>query len=184
MDRVQRNLDVNAEDSHIDEAISHELPKGLFLMTAAEGEVRCGFITQWVQQCGHVPFQVSVAIPRGTAIEPVLRDSRSFALCALHPDDRVIQRRFKDAPDRQEDPYVGLQCFTDATGSPIVRRGRFYLDCELVGQLAMESDCRIYIGQVLAGRMLEPLESMNGSTVGRNGHLNGHSNGNGHLNAS
>ena len=181
MDRVQRNLDMNASnESLIDEAISLELSQGLFLMTAAEGDVRCGFITQWVQQCGHVPFQVSVAIPRGTAIEPVLRDSRSFALCALHPGDRIIQRRFNDAPDRHEDPYVGLPCFQDATGSPILRRARFYLDCELVGQLAMESDCRIYIGQVLRGRVLEPIESLNGVAINQNGH----SNGNGHLNAS
>jgi flavin reductase (DIM6/NTAB) family NADH-FMN oxidoreductase RutF len=147
------------EATQIDHSIAQALPQGLFLMTAADDDARSGFITRWVQQCGRVPFLVSVTIPRGTAIEPLLRDSRRFALCALRDDDRVIKRRFTEAPGRMDDPYVGLRSFTDVTGAPIIRRCRYYLDCELVGQLAMESDCRIYIGQVHRAKALEPLES-------------------------
>ena len=173
-----------SDAAHIDPAISAALPQGLFLMTAASDDVRSGFITRWVQQCGRVPFQVSVAIPRGTSIEPLLRDSRHFALCGLQANDRVIQRRFADTPTRQEDPYVGLQCFSDASGSPILQRSRFYLDCELVGHLAMESDCRIYIGQVLTARMLNTEELAVTTNGHANGHANGHTNGhaNGHTN--
>lgn len=161
------------ELGQVDPAIAQALPQGQFLMTAAADGIRSGFITRWVQQCSQVPLLVSVAIPRGTIIEPLLRDSRRFAICSIRPDDRVVRRRFSDAPGRQEDPYVGLRCFTDVTGAPILHRSRFYLDCELVGHLAMESDCRIYIGQVLSGKALEPLELVNG-------HANGHVNGNGH----
>ena len=168
--------------ANIDPAISPALPQGLFLMSVAHEDSRSGFITRWVQQCSQVPFLVSVAIPRGTPLEPLLRDSRHFPLSAVHPGDRVIQRRFSDPHSRSvDDPFVGLRCITDATGSPILQRGQFYLDCELTGHLALESDCRIYIGHVLSARVLEPVPALNGHA---NGHANGHTNGHihGHTN--
>ncbi len=174
------------EVAHIDPTIAQALPQGEFLMTSQADDLCAGFVTKWVQQCSQVPMLVSVAIPRGTSIEPVLRDSRHFAICCIRPDDRVIQRRFGHAPNRIEDPYVGLRCFTDVTGSPILQRCRYYLDCELVGHLAMESDCRIYIGQVLSGRVLEELDSQEDHhlNVNGNGRINGHANGNGHTNGN
>ena len=139
----------------IDPRISAALPQGLFLMTAAADQASFGFLTPWVQQCGEVPFLVSVTIQRGSSIEPILRDSRHFALCAVDPSDRLIQRRFGEPIAEQEDAFVGLPHFQGPSGSPVLRRSTFYLDCELAGHMAMESDCRIYIGQVIAAGLLD-----------------------------
>ena len=139
----------------IDPRIIGSLPQGQFLMTAASEDVRSGHITRWVQQCSQVPLLVSVAIPKGTAIEPLLRDSRCFGICGIQPDDRLISRRFKREDKDIEDPFVGLEVLRDVTGAPILKRSQYYLDCELIGHLAMESDCRIYIGQVVSGKWLE-----------------------------
>lgn len=148
------NVDQASSDT-VDPRIVGSLPQGQFLMTASADGVRSGHITRWVQQCSQVPLLVSVAIPRGTTIEPLLRDSRCFAICGIRPEDRVIDRRFNVDDKNQEDPFVGLDSFHDITGAPILRRARYYLDCELIGHLAMESDCRIYIGQVASGQWLD-----------------------------
>ena len=143
-----------ASNGNVDPSIVGSLPQGQFLMTAAADDLRAGHITRWVQQCSQVPLLVSVAIPRGTAIEPLLRDSRCFAICGIRAEDRVITRRFNSEEKNQDDPFVGLDSFNDMTGAPILQRARYYLDCELIGHLAMESDCRIYIGHVVSGRWL------------------------------
>jgi flavin reductase (DIM6/NTAB) family NADH-FMN oxidoreductase RutF len=44
---------------------------------------------------------------------------------------------------------------TANTGCPILRRGRFWLDCELVGHLAPDASHRVYIGQVVAAGSCE-----------------------------
>lgn len=156
--RMPHNSIVNIDSDQqglVDPRIVGSLPQGQFLMTAAAEDVRSGHITRWVQQCSQVPLLVSVAIPRGTTIEPLLRDSRCFAICGIRPEDRVITRRFNSEEKGQEDPFVGLDSFNDVTGAPILQRAQYYLDCELIGHLAMESDCRIYIGQVVSGKWLE-----------------------------
>lgn len=134
----------------IDPTIPPLMPQHPFLLTARVDDARTGLVTMWAQQCSTQPLLVTVAVPRGTEIEPLIRDSRTFALTALDPDDRLIPRRFDPPPPRHEDPFVGMRIMTAATGCPILRRGRFWLDCELVGHLAPDATHRIYIGLVLA----------------------------------
>lgn len=126
------------------------LPQHPFLLTGRVDEARTGLVTRWVQQCSDEPMLVSVAIPKGTEIEPLIRDGRTFALTALDPSDRLIPRRFTPPPPRSEDPFVGMRLLTAESGCPILRRGLFWLDCELVGHLAPDASHRIYLGQVLA----------------------------------
>ena len=134
----------------IDPTIPPLMPQHPFLLTARVDDARTGLVTMWAQQCSTQPLLVTVAVPRGTEIEPLIRDGRTFALTALDPDDRLIPRRFDPPPPRDEDPFVGMRIMTAATGCPILRRGRFWLDCELVGHLAPDATHRIYIGLVLA----------------------------------
>ncbi len=144
-------------DGHaVDPAITASLPQHPFLLTAQVDDLRTGLVTAWAQQCSDSPMLVTVAVPRGTEIEPLIRDGRTFALTALDPNDRLIPRRFNPPPPHDEDPFVGMRLMTSVTGSPILRRGRFWLDCELVGHLAPDCSHRIYIGQVVASGLCSP----------------------------
>ncbi|MDP6986854.1 MAG: flavin reductase [Phycisphaerales bacterium] len=143
------------DDHVIDPTIALLLPQHPFLLTAQVDDARTGLVTPWVQQCSETPTLVTVSIPRGTEIEPLIRDGRTFAVTALDPNDRLIPRRFDPPPPRHEDPFVGMRILTADTGCPILRRGRFWLDCELVGHLAPDASHRIYIGHVLAAGLGE-----------------------------
>lgn len=149
----------------IDPTVSLRMPQHPFLLTACAGEARTGLVTMWAQQCSTTPLLVMVAIERGTEIEPLIRDSRTFALSALDPHDRLIPRRFNPPPPRNEDPFVGMRLLSAVTGCPILKRGQYWLDCELVGHLAPDASHRIYIGQVVAsglGEAAGPVEKAQG----------------------
>jgi flavin reductase (DIM6/NTAB) family NADH-FMN oxidoreductase RutF len=137
------------------------IPRGAFLMTAAHDDARTGVLTPRVQLCSEDPCLVMVSSPRGTPIEPLLRDSRCFGLCRIMNEDRLVERRFNPPPLRGDDPYVAIPTSHAVTGAPILHRCEFYMDCELVGHLAPDADCRIYLGLVKAlGLIKNPADAL------------------------
>jgi hypothetical protein len=53
-----------------------------------------------------------------------------------------------------DDPLVTMTTSVAPSGAPIVDRAMTYLDCEIVRHVELESDYRIYVGQVHAGALL------------------------------
>ncbi|UCD73769.1 MAG: flavin reductase [Phycisphaerales bacterium] len=141
------------EDSDLISAFD-QIPCGLFLLTSAHEGLRSGVLARWVQQCSLNPPLVMVALPKGSPVEPLIRDSHSFALCQISDGDRFLTRKFSIMPDRSEDPFDTLSTFPAPSGSPVVRRAMSYLDCEVVRHVELESDCRLYVGEVRDGRQL------------------------------
>jgi flavin reductase (DIM6/NTAB) family NADH-FMN oxidoreductase RutF len=131
-----------------------QIPCGLFLLTSAHEGFRSGVLARWVQQCSLNPPLVMVALPKGSPVEPLIRDSHCFALCQIPDCDRFLARKFSTMPDRNEDPFDTLATACAPSGSPIVQRAMCYLDCEVVRHVELESDCRLYVGEVHHGAML------------------------------
>lgn len=132
-----------------------QIPGGLFVMTAACDGRAGAVLVKWVQPCSDSPAMVMVALGRGQHIEPLLRNSRSFALCQISESDRFLLRKFThtaEMPD--EDPLMAMMTTVAPSGAPIVDRAMTYLDCEIIRHIELESDFRIYVGQVLSGAVL------------------------------
>lgn len=125
-----------------------QIPSGLFLVTAAHDGRRSGVLSRWVQRCSDRPHMITVGMPKGMPVEPLIRDSRCFALNQISADDVLLQRKFAQVPDRSEDPFVSLAVEIAPSGAPIVSRAMAYLDCELVSHLEFESEYRLYVGLV------------------------------------
>ncbi len=125
------------------------LPQRQFLLTAAHGDVRTGLVTPWVAPCSDEPVLLTVSIPRGILIEPVIRDSRTFTLAAMPEDDRVLARRFHSDLERTDDPFVGLAMHTLPNGGLAPERCVDWIECLLAGHLAPDSGHRVYLGQVI-----------------------------------
>lgn len=145
------------------------LPRGSFVMTSAFEGARAGLRLRAVQQCADEPLLVSVAARKGHRIDPLIRDSHSFAVCFVSPGDRLIERKFAEeshaAPvasagggvsgngDEEPDPFDSLPTVTLATGSPILTRSIAALDCEVVRHFDLEADHELFVGQVVAARL-------------------------------
>jgi len=125
-----------------------QIPSGLFLVTAAHEGRRSGVLTRWIQRCSNNPPMVTIAMPKGMPVEPLIRDSRCFAICQISADDVLLQRKFAQIPDRGDDPFDSLTVDVAPSGAPIVKRAMSYLDCELITHLEFDSEFRLYIGLV------------------------------------
>lgn len=135
------------------------LPQGHFLMTSAFDDQRAGVILRSVQRCADEPILLAVASRRGHAIDPLIRDSRAFAICLIDTEDRLLARKFPPAESGPEpgedeiDPFDSIPTETLATGSPVVRRCRAAFDCEVVRHFDLEADHELFVGQVLAAKI-------------------------------
>jgi flavin reductase (DIM6/NTAB) family NADH-FMN oxidoreductase RutF len=130
-------------------------PDTVCIMTAKHEDSRAGMRVLTVQQCAEEPILVCVAARKGHFIEPLMRDSHHFGLCVVGADDRLPLRKFPEDPeDATEDPFDAFPTLTLASGSPLLKRGRAVLDCEVVRHFDLEADHEIYVGLVLDAKVL------------------------------
>jgi len=157
-----------AERRLIDLVLAH-LGDGDLLMTAAFEDDRAGTRLLSAARCSVEPPLVVVAARKGHSIEPLIRDSRGFAVCVIKRTDKLLARKFPQphptegaddlaglpgdaAPDERSDPFDALPIETARTGSPMLRRGIAALDCEVVRHFDLDADHELYVGLVLAAR--------------------------------
>ncbi len=134
----------------------HSIPHATYVLTCCHDQRRDGIITSWVQQCSTEPPMLVVAIPKGRAIEPMLRDARAFALCMVLESDRSVQRLFGSDHEPDDDPFLSLTTNEALTGMPILKQSIVWFDCTLEGHLSPDADCRLYLGQVVAAQICDP----------------------------
>ena len=134
-----------SETAHIEPLA--QIPGGLFILTATcEGRSGAALV-KWVQLCSQNPPMVMVALPKGLPLELMIHGSQTFALCQISADDRYLIRKFSNLPDQYEDGLVAVQSIAPS-GSPIVHGAMTCLDCQIVRHVELDSDYRIYVGQV------------------------------------
>jgi flavin reductase (DIM6/NTAB) family NADH-FMN oxidoreductase RutF len=159
-----------------------QIPGGLFILTSHFDTQRGGVLVRWVQQCSDVPPMVMVALCKGQPVEMLIRDCHYFTLCQISADDRFLIRKFighngfhsngnhiehecsplsgqfesngSHRSDEDEDALLPLMTRAAPSGCPIVDRALSYLDCEVVRHVELDSDHRIYVGQVHTGGVL------------------------------
>ncbi len=131
-----------------------QLAVGLFVMTAAHEAKRAGLVVASVQKCADEPLLLCVAARKGHVIEPLIRDSRRFAVCRLGPDDKTLARRFevRRIPEDRDDPFDSLEIDHLVSRAPVLRRSTLAFDCEVCRHFDMEADHELYIGLVVAAR--------------------------------
>jgi flavin reductase (DIM6/NTAB) family NADH-FMN oxidoreductase RutF len=132
-----------------------QLPSGLFLMTSVFDEDRAGIIVRSIQPCGDEPPRLCVAVRTGHRIEPLIRDSRCFALSWLDNSHRLVIRKFDpDARIEPGDPFDAIPVQSLKTGSPVLNASKLVFDCEVVRHFDLEADFELYIGQIVAARSI------------------------------
>ncbi|MBL4591562.1 MAG: flavin reductase [Phycisphaerales bacterium] len=133
-------------------------PMGLYLMTAAHDTQRAGMLVHSVQRCCDSPALLCVAARKGHAIDPLIRDSRSFAIGIVSAEDKIISRRFSFDETTvstiiepiADDPFEAIPTKTLVTGSPMLTRCPIWFDCEVSRRIDLESNYELFVGRVLA----------------------------------
>lgn len=131
-----------------------QIPGGLFILTAHYEGRRDAILVKWIQQCSDAPPMIMVALAKGQAIEQLIHGSQKFALCQIGADDRFLIRKFHQPSDSGDDALISMMTRSTPGGSPIVDRAMSYMDCQIVRHVELDSDFRIYVGQVQGSAML------------------------------
>lgn len=134
------------------------LPKGSYLMTAAFEGQRGGMVVSSVQRCCDDPALLCVAARKGHAIDPLIRDSRGFAVGIIPEGDKMIPRKFRFdhtavSPVIEpiaDDPFEAIPTTTMITGSPLLTRCPVWFDCEVTRRIDLEANYELFVGRVMA----------------------------------
>ena len=131
------------------------LPGGIFLVTARHEDRRAGLLTSWVQQCCGRPPMLSIAVPKGAAIMPLISESAAFAACHLDADDRIIHRKFRGELGLNDDPFLGFELLRHTlTHSPVIASAAAFFECTVTCHMDVDGDHDVFVGRVVNGRML------------------------------
>ena len=134
------------------------LPSGTYLMTAAYEGQRAGMVVSSVQRCCDDPALICVAARKGHAIDPLIRDSRGFAVGIVPEGDKMIPRKFRFdhtavSPVIEpvaDDPFEAIPTSTMITGSPLLARCPVWFDCEISRRIDLEANYELFVGRVLS----------------------------------
>lgn len=137
------------------------LPRPLFVLSAMFEGYRRGQLVRHVQLSSTSPPTVSVALPKGQPISPLIRDSKAFGLCQIPDDDEFLERKFAGGhlsgfDEGGSDPFDSLEPVNGATGSPLIARSLICLDCRVTMHLDFETDFELYIGEVVYSSVNQP----------------------------
>jgi flavin reductase (DIM6/NTAB) family NADH-FMN oxidoreductase RutF len=134
----------------IDPAALDRIPESRFVMTASFENRRAGMAVRWVQRAALAPHSISLALPKGHVISPIVRDARAFGLCQIASDDRMLDRRFDNAEPDEVDPFDALEVFRLETGAPMLRRAVMCLDCRVSMHIDFDADHELFVAEVVA----------------------------------
>jgi flavin reductase (DIM6/NTAB) family NADH-FMN oxidoreductase RutF len=130
------------------------------VMATAWAGRRYGALTLGVQQASNLPPLVCVSTRCGHIIDPILRDARVFAACAIAPSERVLLRRLHDGASlRGIDAFDGVAMERTRSGLPVVASSLVTLECEIVRHIDLEADHQLYVGRVLACHLREVMQA-------------------------
>ena len=131
------------------------VPRGMFVMASAFDGSRAGILVSWAQRCATEPPLIAVAVRKGRPIEPIIRDSRAFALSLVDPRDTFIRKKLAESDEHAGGVLDALACETLKTGSPCLTRAVAAFDCAVERHLDIEADHEMYIGLVVGSKIYD-----------------------------
>jgi len=130
------------------------IPSGLFVITMRRGEEETGLLASWVQQCSFHPPQVSVAIRRERPVCAWLTPEASFTVNILEAGQTDMIVHFGRGIAPGEPAFDGLEVERPDGAPPVLADALAYLECR-VAACFPAGDHDLYVGRVVAGRMLD-----------------------------
>ena len=139
-----------------------QLPQGLFVFSGQFEGKRAGVLVRTVMQCATEPPLVCVCLEKGHWVSPIVRDSHHFGLSWLSPSDRLSIRKFTESlRGREGDPFDCMPVERLVSSSPLLSRSRALMDCEVVRHFDLEADTELFVGRVIAARLVPVHASIN-----------------------
>lgn len=139
---------MSMEPGHVARALAM-LPASPWVMSSWYETTRTGVLVRRVMQCADEPLCICVSVRKGSRIDPVVRDSRTFALSLMPAADKLLLKKFDTPEATDDDPFDAYVVKRLKTGAPVMSRARVAFDCEVLTHMDMEADSELFVGKVV-----------------------------------
>jgi len=148
---------MDASGKQLIDRVIARIARGRYLMTACHEGSRAGVLVESVHWLMTEPLMVGVSMRKGHEIDPLIRDSRSFAIGFIDEGDTFVERRFGRRLNGADsaihvpglDPFDTLACRTLETGSPMLSQCSSWIDCEVLRRVDLENAQEFFVGSVV-----------------------------------
>ncbi|MAV48203.1 MAG: flavin reductase [Alphaproteobacteria bacterium TMED89] len=145
---------IHVHGEGVEEALK-AFPTGKYLVTASSEGRSNGVLAEFVMQGGHTPPTLVMSTRKGQILSPLIRDSRRFAVAIIDDRTRAQARRFAHSSVDSINPFIGLTVEETPGGIPVLRDSVAWFECELARHIDIDSDCELYVGNVVAASLHE-----------------------------
>jgi flavorubredoxin/flavin reductase (DIM6/NTAB) family NADH-FMN oxidoreductase RutF len=155
VNRKETIKQMKAIDADLDKALGR-VAGGLYIITAAKGEVKSAMLASWVAQSSFKPLGLSIAVAKDRAIESLMHVGDRFVLNVLEEGNytKLMQhflKRFAPGADR----FEGVKNQASSSGAPILTDALAFMECAVVSRMEC-SDHWIVYATVDEGRVSKP----------------------------
>ena len=137
---------IKALDADLQKALGR-ISSGLYIITAAKGEVTSAMLASWISQASFKPLGFTIAVAKDRAIESLMQVGDTFVLNILEEGNHLplmkhFLKRFPPGADR----FAGIRTRPADNKSPILADALAYLECTVTSRRSEErrvgKECR------------------------------------------
>lgn len=129
------------------------VPSGLFIITASDGEVNCGFLASFVQQVSFKPLLFAVACHPDRFPYSIIHKTKRFAINVISDSDKILIKTFAKGSQPGEDLFAGI-AHDVVQGIPLLRDAIGSAVCNVVSEVK-PGDHAVFFGEAVDGRLFD-----------------------------
>lgn len=145
-----------------------KIPSGLFVVTAAQGDRKEGYLGSWIQQASFTPLLLNLAIRPGRPCYDLIQATRRLCINIVGHKNGGMMKPFW-SPETGTDPFSGLEWSRSERGNILLASALAVLECEVRSSVT-PGDHEILFVEVVAGSVLQsddkPLSHVRKSGLG------------------
>lgn len=128
-----------------------QVPSGLFILTARQGDQETGMLASWVMQAGFDPPMLTVCVRQGRYVCEWLSAGAPFALHLLSSENKNLMSHFGRGFEPGQQAFEGLEIERTGSGLPVLTSTLGFLECQAKEHLD-SADHRIFLAEIIGGR--------------------------------
>ncbi|MEO0351593.1 MAG: diflavin flavoprotein [Cyanobacteria bacterium P01_A01_bin.15] len=135
---------IKSLDADLQKALGR-ISSGLYIITAAKGEVTSAMLASWISQASFKPLGFTIAVAKDRAIESLLQVGDTFVLNILEEGNHLalmkhFLKRFPPGADR----FAGIRTRPAENKSPILADALAYLECKVATRMELNDHWLVY----------------------------------------
>ena len=149
-------------------AAAGKIPSGLFIVTAAEGDRKEGYLGSWIQQASFSPLLLNLAIRPGRPCYDLIKATGRLGINVVGHQNNGMMKPFW-SPEPGTDAFAGLEWSRTERGNILLASALAFLECEVRSSFT-PGDHELLFVEAVAGRVLQahdkPLHHVRKSALG------------------